>query len=76
GLKHAGSMLLHSSFALFEGKTNAWIDKYIYPGGYLPSLREVVSAMSEGDFHLLLAESVRIHYAKTLDLWAETFNKV
>ncbi|WP_321159359.1 class I SAM-dependent methyltransferase [Campylobacter jejuni] len=40
-------MLLHSILAMFEGKTNAWIDKYIFPGGYLPSLREVVSAMSE-----------------------------
>ncbi|AXL29014.1 class I SAM-dependent methyltransferase [Campylobacter jejuni] len=75
-LKPGGSMLLHSILAMFEGKTNAWIDKYIFPGGYLPSLREVVSAMSEWDFHLLLAESLRMHYAKTLDLWDENFNKV
>ncbi|MCE7190979.1 cyclopropane-fatty-acyl-phospholipid synthase family protein [Campylobacter coli] len=75
-LKPGGSMLLHSILAMFEGKTNAWIDKYIFPGGYLPSLREVVSAMSEWDFHLLLAESLRIHYAKTLDIWSENFNQV
>lgn len=75
-LKPGGSMLLHSILAMFEGKTNAWIDKYIFPGGYLPSLREVVSAMSEWDFHLLLAESLRIHYAKTLDMWSKNFNQV
>ncbi len=75
-LKLGGSMLLHSILAMFEGKTNAWIDKYIFPGGYLPSLREVVSAMSEWDFHLLLAESLRIHYAKTLDMWSNNFNQV
>ena len=75
-LKPGGSMLLHSILAMFEGKTNAWIDKYIFPGGYLPSLREVVSAMSEWDFHLLLVESLRIHYAKTLDMWSENFNQV
>ncbi|AXP08338.1 cyclopropane-fatty-acyl-phospholipid synthase family protein [Campylobacter hepaticus] len=75
-LKPGGSMLLHSILAMFEGNTNAWIDKYIFPGGYLPSLREVVSTMSEWDFHLLLAESLRIHYAKTLDLWEQNFNQV
>nr|WP_251823192.1 class I SAM-dependent methyltransferase [Campylobacter jejuni] len=32
--------------------------------------------MSEWDFHLLLAESLRMHYAKTLDLWDENFNEV
>lgn len=72
-LKPGGMFLLHSIMSCFEGETNAWIDKYIFPGGYLPSLREVVSIMSECDFHLLLAESLRIHYAKTLDCWYENF---
>ena len=75
-LKPKGSFLLHSIIAMFEGKTNAWIDKYIFRGGYLPSLREVISVMNSWDFHLLLAESLRIHYAKTLDIWSENFDKV
>ncbi|MGH2266771.1 class I SAM-dependent methyltransferase [Campylobacter taeniopygiae] len=75
-LKPGGMMLLHSILSMFEGKTNAWIDQYIFPGGYLPSLREVISAMSEWDFHLLLAESLRMHYAKTLDMWSQNFNQV
>lgn len=75
-LKPGGSMLLHSIIAMFEGKTNAWIAKYIFPGGYLPSLSEVLGTLNSWDFHLLLAESLRIHYAKTLDYWDENFNKV
>ncbi|MBZ7930013.1 cyclopropane-fatty-acyl-phospholipid synthase family protein [Campylobacter molothri] len=75
-LKPGGMMLLHSILSMFEGKTNAWIDRYIFPGGYLPSLREVIGVMSEWDFHLLLAESLRIHYAKTLDIWSQNFNQV
>lgn len=75
-LKPSGIFLLHSIMSPFEGKTNTWIDKYIFPGGYLPSLREVVSIMNECDFHLLLGESLRMHYAKTLDIWLENFYKV
>ncbi|MDO7252450.1 class I SAM-dependent methyltransferase [Helicobacter cappadocius] len=74
-LKPGGMFLLHSIMCCFEGDTNAWIDKYIFPGGYLPSLREVISIMSESDFHLLMAESLRIHYAKTLDIWYKNFNE-
>ncbi|PAF42972.1 class I SAM-dependent methyltransferase [Helicobacter sp. 11S03491-1] len=73
-LKPGGMFLLHSIMCCFEGETNAWIDKYIFPGGYLPSLTEVVKIMSESDFHLLMAESLRIHYAKTLDIWYKNFN--
>ncbi|WP_104741737.1 class I SAM-dependent methyltransferase [Helicobacter ailurogastricus] len=72
-LKVGGMFLLHSILCCFEGTTNAWIDKYIFPGGYLPSLREVISIASESDFHLVLAESLRLHYAKTLDLWHKNF---
>lgn len=72
-LKEGGMFLLHSIMSMFEGDTNAWIAKYIFPGGYLPSLREVVRIMSAFDYHLLLAESLRIHYAKTLDIWYDNF---
>ncbi|RDU68923.1 methyltransferase domain-containing protein [Helicobacter cholecystus] len=74
-LKMGGSFLLHTILCSFEGETNAWIDKYIFPGGYLPSLRELISIMSEFDFHLLLAESLRLHYAKTLDIWEDNFER-
>ncbi len=75
-LKPGGTFLLHSILGMFEGKTNAWIDRYIFPGGYIPALREVISMSSEWDFHLLFAESLRMHYAKTLDIWSANFNNV
>lgn len=75
-LKPGGKFLLHSIMSYFEGKTNRWIDKYIFPGGYLPTLGEVMKIASESGFNLLLSESLRIHYAKTLDLWHENFQKV
>ncbi|WP_104749041.1 class I SAM-dependent methyltransferase [Helicobacter cynogastricus] len=74
-LKVGGTFLLHSILCCFEGTTNAWIDKYIFPGGYLPSLREVISITAESDFHLVFAESLRLHYAKTLDIWLENFHQ-
>jgi len=73
-----GTFLLHTIIGMFEGLTNSWMGKYIFPGGYVPSLRETICFLPEYDFHLIHAESLRMHYAKTLDQWYEKFceNKV
>ncbi|CUH94750.1 hypothetical protein P22_0816 [Propionispora sp. 2/2-37] len=68
-----GMSLLHTITGMFEETANAWIGKYIFPGGYVPSLRETVWLLPEFDFHLLHAESLRLHYAKTLDCWYSNF---
>lgn len=68
-----GLSLLHSITGMFEEVTNPWIAKYIFPGGYVPSLRETVWLLPEYDFHLLQLESLRLHYAMTLDRWYENF---
>lgn len=68
-----GISLLHTITGMFEETANAWIGKYIFPGGYVPSLRETVWLLPEFDFHLLHAESLRLHYAKTLDCWYGNF---
>lgn len=60
---------------IFEGPVNPWIDKYIFPGGYIPSLREVIWLLPDYDFHLLDIECLRLHYAMTLDRWSENFEK-
>ncbi|PAF45344.1 class I SAM-dependent methyltransferase [Helicobacter sp. 11S02629-2] len=72
-LKEGGNFLLHSILCEFEGNTNAFIDKYIFPGGYIPTLREVIYASTDLEFELGMAESLRIHYAMTLDKWSENF---
>lgn len=74
-LNPGGLSLLHTITHTTEGPVNPWIDKYIFPGGYIPSLREVVWLLPDYDFHLLDIESLRMHYAMTLDRWADGFEK-
>lgn len=74
-LSPAGLSLLHTITHTTEGPVNPWIDKYIFPGGYIPSLREVVWLLPDYDFRLQDIESLRMHYAMTLDRWADGFEK-
>jgi len=73
-LEPGGLMLLHSITALHEDPTNPWVDKYIFPGGQIPSLANIVGQLAGHDLHLLHAESLRLHYARTLEHWLERFN--
>jgi len=74
-LKHGGLSLLHTITGKKEGAVNSWMKKYIFPGGYIPSVREIIWLLPEYDFHLIHAESLRMHYAMTLDKWHENFSK-
>ena len=69
-----GVSLLHTITDTTEDKpANSWMKKYIFPGGYVPTLRETVWMLPDFDFHLLHVESLRMHYAMTLDRWYENF---
>jgi cyclopropane-fatty-acyl-phospholipid synthase len=70
-----GLSVLHSITHQTEGPCNQWILKYIFPGGYIPSYRELISLLPEYDFHLLDVESLRLHYAQTLTHWAKNFEE-
>ncbi|WP_047153041.1 SAM-dependent methyltransferase [Aneurinibacillus tyrosinisolvens] len=72
-LKDRGVMLLHTITHLIEEPTDPWIEKYIFPGGYIPSFREIIQLLPDYDFNIIDAESLRLHYAMTLDRWAERF---
>ncbi|MEN6462636.1 MAG: cyclopropane-fatty-acyl-phospholipid synthase family protein [Syntrophomonas sp.] len=74
-LKPGGLSLLHTITHKTEGPVNPWIEKYIFPGGYIPSLRETIWLLPEYDFNLLDVECLRMHYAMTLDRWADNFEK-
>ena len=69
-----GVMLLHS-IGRSEGPsvTNAWISKYIFPGGYIPSLSEVLPAIERAGLLVTDIEILRLHYAETLKAWRERF---
>ena len=74
-LAPGGLSLLHAITGMLEKGVNSWMEKYIFPGGYIPSLRETVWLLPEYDFHLLHAESLRLHYALTLDQWYKNFRE-
>ncbi|HIY00053.1 MAG TPA: cyclopropane-fatty-acyl-phospholipid synthase family protein [Candidatus Dorea intestinigallinarum] len=74
-LKDGGTFLLHFISALKEHAGDPWIKKYIFPGGTVPSLREMVSCMAEDDFHIMDIEDLRLHYNKTLLCWADNFHR-
>lgn len=74
-LKDKGVFLLHTITKQKETKSNRWMEKYIFPGGYIPSVREIVNILPEHDFYIKDMESLRLHYAKTLKCWADNFEK-
>ena len=69
-----GVMLLHS-IGRFDGPntTNPWIAKYIFPGGTVPALSEVLPAIERAGLIVTDIEILRLHYAETLKAWRERF---
>jgi cyclopropane-fatty-acyl-phospholipid synthase len=55
------------------GVTNPWIAKYIFPGGYVPALSEVLPAVERSGLYVTDIEILRLHYAKTLAEWRRRF---
>jgi cyclopropane-fatty-acyl-phospholipid synthase len=55
------------------GYTSAWIDRYIFPGGYIPALSEVVPVIERERLIISDIEILRLHYAETLRHWRERF---
>ena len=74
-LKPEGLFLLHYISAQKEHEGDPWIKKYIFPGGTIPSLREIIDILPEYEFHVLDIESLRRHYNRTLLCWRENFLK-
>jgi len=70
-----GVMLLHTIGRTDPGgSTNPWIAKYIFPGGYVPALSEVMAAVEKSGLVVTDVEILRLHYAKTLSEWRKRFN--
>ncbi|MBU3155935.1 cyclopropane-fatty-acyl-phospholipid synthase family protein [Clostridium estertheticum] len=72
-LNDKGLSLVHCITGINEGGTNTWIDKYIFPGGHVPAIKTIISDIAEQNFELIDIESLRRHYGKTLEHWAENF---
>lgn len=52
---------------------NLWIEKYIFPSGYIPSLTEIMMSIEKSTLMVTNVEIMRLHYAETLKLWWEAF---
>ncbi|MBG1231934.1 SAM-dependent methyltransferase [Aestuariivirga litoralis] len=73
-LKPDGTMLLHSiGRSDGPGATSAWTKKYIFPGGYIPALSEVMPQLERHGLYVTDIEILRLHYAKTLRHWLDRF---
>jgi cyclopropane-fatty-acyl-phospholipid synthase len=73
-LSDDGIMVLHSiGRSEGPGVTNPWIAKYIFPGGYIPALSEVLPVIERTGLLVTDIEILRLHYAETLKAWRERF---
>ncbi|GGK31664.1 SAM-dependent methyltransferase [Salinarimonas ramus] len=73
-LRQDGVMLLHTIGSTAEpGPTNPWITRYIFPGGHVPTLSEMIPAIERSGLQVADVEVLRLHYAQTLRAWRERF---
>jgi cyclopropane-fatty-acyl-phospholipid synthase len=72
-----GTALMHTIGRLSPpGRTNPWITKHIFPGGYIPAPSEVLPAIENSGLELNDLEVWRLHYAETLAEWNRRFQRV
>jgi cyclopropane-fatty-acyl-phospholipid synthase len=74
-LKKGGLGLIHFIGHVGHFDTDYFIRKYVFPGGWIPSLADVIVEMEKAGLEVLDIENLRRHYALTLDVWAERFDK-
>ena len=69
-LKDDGVMISHCcGRAGPPGRTDAWTRKYIFPGGYIPALSELVTQSEKHGWQVMDVEAMRFHYSHTLEEW-------
>ena len=74
-LKPGGLGMLHFIGHVGVRDTEFYIRKHVFPGGWIPSLSQTISAMEACGLEILDIENLRRHYAFTLDAWAERFDR-
>ena len=73
-LKHDGAALIHTIGSVAtDPKPNPWIDRYIFPGGHIPSLNQLTAAIEKTPLLVSDIETLRMHYAWTLSAWRRRF---
>ena len=73
-LEDDGVAVVHTIGNISNPKvTPAFIRKYIFPGGYIPSLSEIMPAVEKSGLIISDIEVLRLHYAKTISHWFKNF---
>ena len=72
-LVDGGTALIHGITRQGSGALNAWIDKWIFPGGYIPGLTENIDNILNAGLQLSDMEMFRRHYQRTLEIWEQNF---
>jgi len=75
-LKRDGRALVHSIVKKKASRTNDWVDKYIFPGGFIPRVEDMTEAAEAAGMKLIRVpyHHASRNYARTLHLWRERFN--
>ncbi|MCX7579035.1 class I SAM-dependent methyltransferase [Leuconostoc falkenbergense] len=72
-----GTALIHGITGQHKGAgVDAWINKYIFPGGYIPNLAENIDHIMDAHLQVDDLEPLRRHYQKTLGIWTDNFHDV
>ncbi|WP_373356115.1 class I SAM-dependent methyltransferase [Pseudoroseicyclus sp. CXY001] len=73
-LKDEGIALIHTIGSTDAPRaTSSWIRKYIFPGGYIPSMSETMAQIEKAELVTADVEVLRVHYAKTIRHWYDRF---
>ncbi|MCP9309918.1 SAM-dependent methyltransferase [Lacticaseibacillus paracasei] len=73
-LKDDGVALIHGITRQQGGAVNAWINKYIFPDGYVPGMAENLNHIVDAGMQVADLEPLRRHYQHTLEIWDTNFN--
>ena len=73
-LNETGVALIHTIGRIDQPTTNdPWIEKYIFPGGYIPALSEVMQRVEKSGLTTTDIQVLKFHYAETLKRWRYNF---
>lgn len=74
-LAPGGVALIHTiGLTSHPGAKSEWLDRYIFPGGYVPTLSELAPAIENTNLWAMDIEVLRLHYALTLRHWLARFD--
>jgi cyclopropane-fatty-acyl-phospholipid synthase len=74
-LKKGGLGLLHFIGHVGRHETDFFIRRHVFPGGWIPSVADVLVELEKAGLEVLDVENLRRHYALTLDAWGERFDR-